>query len=137
MKFEYLAKTTERGTRYILRPSDPEDGRAEMKFLTILRDLGLKEGVTFRVIGAEHVDKNIAGVPPKPVVGLSIELIEPEGKETPAPQHDPRDPTARTPHKTQEKPFGATSGRGKPLRVVGQGETTVVEEVPKGQTLHE
>lgn len=137
MKFEYIAKTTEKGTRYIMRPSDPEDGRAEMKFLTILRDLGLKEGVTFRVTGAEHVNKDVAGIPPKPVVALSIELIEPAGEEEPAPQLDPLDPNARTPQKARiEKPFGAVTGKGRPVRIIGQvgGDTSIVEEIPKGQT---
>lgn len=129
MKFEYLKKTDEHGTRYCMIPSDIDgSGRAEVKFLTILRDMGLKEGVTFKVIGAEHLNKNIAGLPDQPVKKLAIELIEPEGGEA-LQAHDARDPHARTPNKPPKKPFGATSGRGNPMRIIGQGETTIVQEV--------
>lgn len=73
MNSEYVpANSGNPHTRYILGAQTPD----EQKFLTVMRDLALREdkSIVLVVDGAEWVDTKIPGMQPNPVVRLSLHL---------------------------------------------------------------
>lgn len=60
--------------RFHLRP----ENRAEMHWLTTLRDVAMNAKTQIRVVGAEALGRNVVGLPNRPVAALSLELTHAE-----------------------------------------------------------
>lgn len=87
-KVEFIAPTKDTGPEYILRPQSVE----EQRLLTIWRDRSIEGKVFLRVTGAEYSEKNILGLPDRPVVALRLELVNAKGEPLTIPVDAPLDP---------------------------------------------
>jgi len=126
MKAEYLKPDSEGYIEYILGAQAPE----EQRLLTILRDLGLHESkdIVLLITGAEWQDKNIPGLPNKPVLRLRLRLEHRDGRPVVVNPRKPVDPTrfVREDATTEKTEIGRAGG-GKTRVQHIPGQTTTVE----------
>jgi hypothetical protein len=128
MKIEYLpSQGKKQGPRFYLRPENAE----EQRLLTIWHDLYLEDPeCLFRLIGAERSDKNVSGMPARPVLNLGMTIVDKNGmcpeKLRPSKQ-DALDPT---------KPVKRTDQAHTPLAaVMSRKNTRVIRGVPGESTV--
>ena len=130
MKITYApAEGQNVGPRYYFQP----ENHHEQKVLTILRDVMLLHGNRLRMIGAEHSEKKVANMPAKPVIQAAFAIEDAKGEcpESFRPSGaDKLDPDRHVERAEQSRtPVNSVSmdGQGN-MRVVRQGDTTVIEE---------
>lgn len=124
MRIEYIPESKSNGPKYVLRPTSQE----EQRFLSILRDVGLSPEVVFRVVGVEQMDKDVSGMPPKPVVAMAIEIEMRDGSKYSTPgRRNPSDPNVPTDRKADREAVGVRSD-GVNTTIIRQGENQVVQE---------
>lgn len=77
MKYEFLPGDPDigKGFEWILTASSTEDQR----FLTMLRDICMGAKIRPRVTGEKHLEKNLPGLPDRPVIALSMTLEDEKG----------------------------------------------------------
>jgi hypothetical protein len=128
MKVEYLKPQADNpNAEYILAAESP----VEQRLLTILRDLGLKESkdVVMLISGAEWQDKNVPGLPDKPVIRLRFHLEHRDGRPLVINPRKPADPGkfVREAATTEKTEIGRGGGGGKTRVQHIPGQTTTVE----------
>jgi hypothetical protein len=133
MKVEYLPADQARnlGPRYILQP----ENRVEQRFLTILRDAMLGKPYRLRMVGSNQMDKDLLGLPARPVVSAAFCIETTDGKipEEFIPQIvDKLDPAREVPRSELSHNVVIATGRND-VRIVKQthekgGPTTIIEE---------
>jgi hypothetical protein len=78
VKYEYFPGDPDsgKGFQWILTASSQEDQR----FLSILRDVCMGSPIRPRITGEKHLEKNVPGLPDRPVIALSLTLENANGK---------------------------------------------------------
>lgn len=138
MKLEFAEATKDHGPRYYLRPESAQ----EQRMLTIWRDWMLHTDNVLRVLGAEHSQKKLRGMPPKPVINMGLVMESREEKGS-LPQgldlkdQDVLDPTKPTSKEVLDSPSPVdrlVGGGGRRVQVIHQdtgsqgGPSTVIKE---------
>jgi len=135
MKVEYLPADPGKnlGPRYFLRP----ETKVEQRFLTILRDSMVGKPNRLRMIGTENLDKDVLGLPAKPVVAAGFCIETTDGKvplEFLPSEVDKMDVQRETSRQELAHPSVVSStGRTKGMKIVKQdhpqgGPSTVIQE---------
>jgi hypothetical protein len=103
----------------------------EQRLLTILRDKGLKESkdIVMLITGAEWSEKNVPGLPDKPVLRLRFRLEHRDGRPLIDNPRKPADPNKfiREASTTEKTEIGRGGGGGKTRVQHIPGQSTTVE----------
>ena len=130
MRIEFLPETEKVGPQYILRP----ESAVEMRFLTIIRDIGLTPDIVFRVVGQEQLEKPVAGQPSNPVGALTLQAQRKDGKAPRAAELRKKsldkllDPAQPTPRKQSAKTTVGQQSSARGMHAIQAGKRTSIIE---------